>query len=723
MKTELIHGKEATTCVTHIDFTDGMATLFFNDGTRAARHAAHWALYEKSVDDTCLRLAGDQHYKYAKRYDSMKELKEDYGKQVYRNKTDGFVLWNTKEQYMVRHGVTYYKGLTPKDVSILSFDLETTSLIPSDNDKILLISNTFRDHLGNIERKLFSYEDFNSTKEMIYAWSLYVQDKNPAILCGHNILGFDIPYLSYFVPSLPIGHDGTSCEISTRTSEFRKEGSQTYSYNNATVKGREIIDTMFLSYKYDAASRKFESYGLKSIIRSLGLERSDREHYDGSQIRLRYQDDREWAKIKKYAEHDADDALALFDLMIPSYFYFTQSVPKTLQQVINGASGSQVNSWMLRAYLQDGHSIPKATEATDFEGAISFGNAGIYQNVSKVDVASLYPSIILEEQIYDKQKDPKRYFLEMVRYFTNERLRNKTLAAELGDKKYKDLEQSQKIFINSAYGFMGASGLHFNSPSSAALVTKIGRDILQKGMDWANKRGLTVINGDTDSFCYTGSKDFKEEIKSLNSEFPEKIIWTDDGQYKGMVIVKAKNYAMLTDTGIKIKGSGLKATMKEPALREFMNKVLTLLLEGKDITDIQCLYHYYADRIEFINKDTIKDWSSKKTVTKAILEPKRTNESRPAEAIKGKGLVEGDKFYVFFRTPEEVRCVEDFDGVYDINVIYKKLYATIKIFSPVLDITKFVNYSLKRNQRVIPPVKGELSKRGTQLNLDLQNKF
>jgi DNA polymerase elongation subunit (family B) len=701
MEMKLISGKDNSQGIVSIEFDDGYVRCFDNLGGEYIGNAAHWALYSQNIDNDCIVLKGNGHYKYAKKYESMDQLKTDYSKNVYQKKIDGFCLWSPKEQYMVRHGTTYYKGLTPKDVSVLSFDIETTSLVPSDNDKVLLISNTFRDRHGNIEKRLFCYDDYNSIKEMIYAWTEFLNERGPDIILGHNIFVFDIPYLSYYVNDLHLGRERRPCRFASKPSEFRKEGSQTYTYTNVLAYGREIIDTMHLAYKYDAASRKYESYALKSIIKSEGLEKKDRQFYDASKIRTNYQNPVEWEKIKAYAIDDADDALVLFDLMIPAYFYLTQSVPKTLQQVVNGASGSQINSWMLRAYLQDGYSIPKASETFHFEGAISFGNAGIYQNVSKVDVASLYPSIIIQENVYDKSKDPNGYFLEMVRFFTRERLNNKSLAAKLGDKKYKDLEQAQKIFINSAYGFMGANGLNFNSPNCAAFITKTGRNILQKGMDWASKRGYTVVNGDTDSFCYLGSKDFKEEIESLNKEFPSQIKWTNDGQYKGMIIVKAKNYAMLTDKGIKIKGSGLKASMKESALRDFMNQVLVCLLEGRQ-NDVYRLYNSCAADIANINKDTIENWASKKTVTKAVLEPKRTNESRVLDAIQGKGFNEGDKFYVFFKSETELCCVEDFDGIYDKGTLYEKLFKTIKIFDPVLDISQFPNYSLKRNQDRIP---------------------
>jgi DNA polymerase-2 len=117
-----------------------------------------------------------------------------------------------------------------------------------------------------------------------------------------------------------------------------------------------------------------------------------------------------------------------------------------------------------------------------YVGAISFGIPGRYKNVYKLDVASLYPSIIRQYKIYSKDKDPKANFLNIVETLTIQRLQNKRLAKETGDQYYKDLESSQKITINSAYGFLGATGLNYNYPEGAAKVTEYGREILNKAV-------------------------------------------------------------------------------------------------------------------------------------------------------------------------------------------------------------------------------------------------
>jgi DNA polymerase elongation subunit (family B) len=166
-----------------------------------------------------------------------------------------------------------------------------------------------------------------------------------------------------------------------------------------------------------------------------------------------------------------------------SLFYLTQSVPKPYQLMLESATGSQINAMMVRSYLQEAHSIAKTSEVVPFQGAISLGNPGIYKNSVKVDVTSLYPSAILHYKIYDKHKDPEQNFLKIMQTFTAERIKNKQLAKT--SKYHDDLQSSQKIVINSGYGFLGAPGLNYNSPSNADFVTRAGRETLQRAIEWA----------------------------------------------------------------------------------------------------------------------------------------------------------------------------------------------------------------------------------------------
>jgi DNA polymerase I len=492
---DLIFGKDKTLRVVGCEpGAKKMCELFIQDERGYVRSEvapmSHWILYTEKLSPKMIELAGNQPFKYLMEYDNVAKYKEVL-KASRNNQIETYVCRDEQESFLLKEGVTYYKGLKVKDVSVLSFDLEHTYGIGENlnkNGKLLLISNTFRESTGVITKKLFSFDDFQSEGEMINAWCSFVQDMDPSIIVGHNIFGHDFKILRHAATKnkvlLRLGRHNFDVKFDYKKSLKRKDGSQAYEYFNVRAYGREIVDTFFLAINYDIG-RNYESYGLKKIIAHEGLEKKDRVHYDASKILENFNNANEWLKIKEYAKDDADDALALFDLMIAPFFYATQSIPRSLQYVINSASGSQINGIMVRGYLQQGHSIAKACDNVPFEGAISFGVPGVHKNVLRFDVSSLYPSIIRQYKIHNAQKDPQQLFLQMVNYFTEERLKNKRTGKQTGERYYKDVEQSQKIMINSMYGFLGAGRLNYNYPEGAASVTRHGREILKKAIVWA----------------------------------------------------------------------------------------------------------------------------------------------------------------------------------------------------------------------------------------------
>lgn len=588
MNNPLIFGNDTTENIVSCEVFDDTVELFIEkDGvvTSEFKPNEYWILSAFQYDASWIRMKGNLHYKYIKTFDNVQDF---YTTKRALKDADIYSVADHKEAAMLRYGFTYFKGMKVENVSALFFDIETTGIQHNSDSRVLLISNTFVRN-GEIVRKLFAYDDYETDVEMFDAWCEWVRKIDPSILCGHNIFGYDLPYLSYCAQQsntdLYLGRNGSPIRFNKYTSKFRKDGSQDYDYFRAFIYGREIVDTFFLSIHFDFA-RKYESYGLKAIIKHEGLEREDRQFYDASTIGQNYKDPVEWAKIKEYAMHDADDAYSLYKLMIPAYFYWTQSIPKTFQTINYSATGSQLNSLLVRSYLQEDHSIPKSSASFPFEGAISLGNPGMYKNVFKVDVASLYPSIMIQYKIFDSVKDPLGNFLKMVNYFTEERLKNKQLGKETNNRYYKELEQSQKIGINSAYGLLGSVGLNFNSPVNAELVTRKGREILTQAMDWATNNRFKIVNADTDSISICNfdmsiiDKDGMSDIvKTINQKFPDKIRWEDDGYFLSFVVLKAKNYAYKTTDGkTKYKGSALKSSKLEPALKEFQKEILEILL-------------------------------------------------------------------------------------------------------------------------------------------------
>lgn len=491
MQNKLIHGKNDLDRIVAIEPRDEIAVIFreLEDGAIDTLEVPHryWILSNVKHSDKWNRLEGNQHYKFGKQFTKLKDFYEEK-KQLRKRNADIYSIGNAAEACMIKDGYTMFLNMYHDKISVLSWDIETTGLEHNADSKVLLISNTYRSATGEIERKLFCYDDYENCADMIDDWAAWVCKKDPSLIIGHHIYGYDFPYINYCHSKysdkpIILGREKKQLEFSKYESKFRVDGSRDLHYFKASIYGRQIVDTMFLAYKYDLA-RKYESYALKKIVAQEGLEKEGRVFYEASKIRENYKIPEEWKKIKAYAEDDADDSLSLYDLMSPTMFYLCPSVPKPFQLMIESASGSQINSMMVRAYLQDKRSIAKTSEAVEYQGAISFGIPGIYKNCFKMDFSQLYPSIMMQFGVYDKFKDPDAYFKQIVIHFANARQEQKRKYKETNNIHYYYLEQVSKVIANSCYGFLGAPGLAYNSPEQAAFITEKGREYLEYSIEY-----------------------------------------------------------------------------------------------------------------------------------------------------------------------------------------------------------------------------------------------
>lgn len=704
----IIFGKNTLDRIVGAEHHDGYVEIFRqkHDGSIETLfiESAYWMLCSYRPDNTWERLEGNLTYKYIKFFQTREEFIE-MKKSTYRYKKDFFSIYNPIESGMSLTGFTFFKNMKPHEPTILAFDIESTGLKHDKDSKVLLIANTFRKN-GKITRKLFAYDDYDNDKDFLDDWCKWVCDVNPSIMLGHNIFSYDLPYLQYCAhkagTNLRLGRDKSHLIIEDYEKKFRVDGNRDLHYNDVRIYGRNFVDTMQLALKSDI-SRKYSSYGLKSIIDEENWTVEGRQFYDAASIKDNYKNPVEWKKIKAYAEQDGDDALKIYDEMIPPFFFMAQSISKPFQLTMQSASGSQLNSIMVRAYLQEGHSLPRADESGEFEGALSEGFAGIYANTEKFDVSSLYPSLMLTYNIYPQSKDPKKYFPHLLNYFTTERLSNKKLAKETNNIHYKHLEQSQKIFINSLYGFMGAPGLLFNDCKRASLVTAKGREVLNKAIQWTKDNNFTLCNLDTDSilFCKSDQTPFTKEerlhyLENLNSLYPNTIRFELDGNFEKIIIFKAKNYVLYDGKKIKYKGSAFRSPALEPALREFIHKVTeSIIFDRKDFTET---YIQYLRECFYVTD--IKRWCSRKTISSKTLESERTNESKIRDAFDGTDYVEGDRIHTYTDINGKLKLKEYYNNDHDPFVLVDKLYKASERFSTVLPTDDlFIDYGLKKRRK------------------------
>src|SRR5437899_857475 len=134
--------------------------------------------------------------------------------------------------------------------------------------------------------------------------------------------------------------------------------------------------------------------------------------------------------------------------------------------------------------------------------------SGFERNVWHCDVASLYPSIMLQFGCFPvtDQLQIFRHLLTDLRSFRLEAKGQMQLASKEGNRgewhHLHALQNTFKILINSFYGYLGFAQGHFADFDAAARVTQIGRDLLQKMIAWLQEHGAQVIEVDTDGIYF-----------------------------------------------------------------------------------------------------------------------------------------------------------------------------------------------------------------------------
>jgi len=521
-------------------------------------------------------------------------------------------------QYLMQSGVTLFKGMVFEDLRRLQLDIETLGLDPKEPDaRVIMIAM----RQGEIEELLIlETDEANLLERFVEAMNRF----DPDVIEGHNIFNFDFPYLAERARqhgvSLSIGRDGSTPFISEQTQRFRA-GPISLPYTLVHVHGRHIVDTYQQVQRFDTAGR-LTSYGLKNAVRSLGLERDDREFVAGEEIAdLWRRGERDGERLSRYALDDVRDVDMLARITLPTEFYQTQILPMTYQRTTITGTGRKIDDLMVRSYLAADHSLPTASEARPYPGGfVELLQSGVFGPIVKCDVESLYPSIMLHENMASSS-DTLHAFPILLRELTNRRIDAKRrVRITTGEERatWDGLQGSFKVLINSFYGYLGFGGGLFNDYDVAERVTLEGQRLIQEVVANLHARNAGPIEVDTDGVYFT----LPLEITSLEDEerFVDEVGWASlppgirlahDGRYARMLSLKLKTYALLDHDGVlTLKGSALRSRRMERCFLRFIHDAaLGFLTDQRG--DVRNQYFDLASRIQThtVPPEDISQWT------------------------------------------------------------------------------------------------------------------
>jgi DNA polymerase, archaea type len=546
------------------------------------------------------KLAGDLRYAWRISVNSWKELI------ALRNglKNAGrsfFALSDPVQHYLTHTGRTLFKGLAFEELrrlqlEVLSLDEHLMSIALSDNtgwEELIVVDPATPEE---------------SERAALKRLTALIKERDPDVIEGHNLFRSDLPLLVGRARKAKVKLDWGRSGGFLRSRPSRLQiAEKTIDYPKFTVDGRHFVDTFLLAQFYDVGMRSLSGFERIDVALHFGLcESADISSVSAKELEREYLAGSE--RFRNRALCAVRETRAVAELLSPSYFIQAQIFPYNYQDVIVRGNATRINALFLREYYRQRHSIPEMPMVRGFEGgytAIFF--TGVARNVWHCDIASLYPSIMLQFDCFPAtdQLQIFRHLLTDLRTFRLEAKASMRAAKNRGQQQHLHaLQNTFKILINSFYGYLGFAQGHFADFDAAARVTQIGRELLQKMIDWLTARGAQVIEVDTDGIYFvppsvaagvspaeqnkaagtaaTTEETIAELRKGLAAELPPGIEVEFDEQFEAMFSYKAKNYALLTRDGeVVIKGGALKSRGLEKFQRVFLEEMIKLIMEGK----------------------------------------------------------------------------------------------------------------------------------------------
>lgn len=432
-------------------------------------------------------------------------------------------------------------GKTINRNRVLSFDIEVYNaegMPDAENDPIIMMSLSgnygFNRVLSTKESKKEYVETCESEEKMLKRFVEIIKEENPDLLVGYNSDNFDLPYIKKRADTLKVK---LKLGIDNSGIKFMKRG-----FNNAgIIKGRVHVDLYLLIRQY----MRLERYTLERVYE----EMFDEEKIDvpGEKIYQYWDsDDERLEELFDYSMDDAVSTMKIGDKITPLTIAQSRLVGQPLFDIARMTTGQMIEWYLMLKAYEKNNIVPNKPSASEYSqrmsskknegGYVKEPEKGLFEHIAYLDFKSLYPTIIIAQNIspdtfttdeslgedeyylcpeygYKFKKEPKGFIPSIIGNILDERQKIKKLMKEESvpeQKKAYDFEQQGlKRLANSMYGVYGYSRFRWYKKECGAAITAWGRQYIQDAMKKSEKYGFKPIYADTDGFYATYIDDLK----------------------------------------------------------------------------------------------------------------------------------------------------------------------------------------------------------------------
>ena len=468
-------------------------------------------------------------------------------------------------RYLIDNNVYPMSGEGEEDFRVLGVDIETYTETHPDpkKDPLIMISLATKD-MSTVLTYKRADKDFlevlENEKEVLIRFFELVKEINPDVIVTYNGDTFDFPYILERVRILKV-------DVPL---EFRILGKG--ATRKVRIPGYCHVDLFPIAKRLLSLT----NYTLEAVYEELTGKKKLK--IPGEMISVYWDREGEFLdELLEYSREDAEAALIIGEKFLPLQYALSRIVGQTPFDISRASSSAMVDWLLLREAHKRGEIAPnqpgggeyQARASRSYEGAyVLEPEKGIHENLVQLDFRSLYPSIIIAHNVdpltlgcdccdntspagYTFCLNKKGFIPEILKTLLEERAKIKEKMKKSDDKMLDVQQWALKILANSFYGYMGYPRARWYSLECAESTTAWGRMYLKKIIDMAQKEGLKVIYGDTDSVFIKMSDNKVERalrfLEEVNASLPEGMELEFEGFYPRGLFVTKKKYALLDE--------------------------------------------------------------------------------------------------------------------------------------------------------------------------------
>lgn len=328
---------------------------------------------------------------------------------------------------------------------------------------------------------------------------------------------------------------------------------------------------------------------------------------------------------------DERNTFILSECGLDGLFEIARTCRVSLHTAARSSIGSSMSSIQFYQAMKNGFlvprnkSIPEAFKSGlellvgDRGGFVYEPEVGVHDGVGEVDFASMYPTVMVNNNIsaetilckccpnsklripelgYNICEKKMGIVPKALKPVVAKRLLYKKLRSETQDERLRELYDSRqtalKWILVTCFGYLGYRNARFGTVDGHIGVCAFGREAFLKASRMAEEKGFRVIHGIVDSLWLKKKGATNEEYQELCREIGEetRIPLSFEGRYRWIVFLPSKmhpgvgvlnRYYGAMETGkVKVRGLEVRRRDTPPFVKSAQTEMLEVLAGAKD---------------------------------------------------------------------------------------------------------------------------------------------